>query len=70
MDDSGFFSVQVISKALEVWGLELISYTRYSRDGSVRVDQFDLKNPRNLFFLLQIFIYLGNTKKIDLLQNK
>jgi len=24
MDDSGFFSVQVISKALEVWGLELV----------------------------------------------
>ncbi|XP_023333294.1 ataxin-3 [Eurytemora carolleeae] len=27
MDDSGFFSVQVISKALEVWGLELVSFT-------------------------------------------
>eukprot|EP00088_Acartia_fossae_P013727 TRINITY_DN17264_c0_g1_i3.p1 TRINITY_DN17264_c0_g1~~TRINITY_DN17264_c0_g1_i3.p1 ORF type:complete len:584 (+),score=150.03 TRINITY_DN17264_c0_g1_i3:187-1752(+) len=26
MDDSGFFSVQVISKALSVWGLELIPY--------------------------------------------
>ncbi|XP_046733805.1 ataxin-3-like [Diprion similis] len=26
MDDSGYFSVQVISSALEVWGLELIPY--------------------------------------------
>jgi len=26
MDDSGFFSVQVISKALEIWGLEMIPY--------------------------------------------
>jgi len=26
MDDSGFFSVQVIAKCLEVWGLELINY--------------------------------------------
>jgi len=25
-DDSGYFSVQVISSALEVWGLELIPY--------------------------------------------
>ena len=24
MDDSGFFSVQVISRALSVWGLELV----------------------------------------------
>lgn len=24
MDDSGFFSVQVISKALSVWGLDLL----------------------------------------------
>lgn len=27
MDDSGFFSVQVISSALQVWGLELVPYT-------------------------------------------
>ncbi|KAI5734019.1 hypothetical protein M8J77_001549 [Diaphorina citri] len=27
MDDSGFFSVQVISSALEVWGLELVPYS-------------------------------------------
>jgi len=27
MDDSGFFSVQVISKALSVWGLELVNYS-------------------------------------------
>lgn len=27
MDDSGYFSVQVISSALEVWGLELVPYT-------------------------------------------
>ncbi|KAI4489546.1 hypothetical protein M0802_010983 [Mischocyttarus mexicanus] len=26
MDDSGYFSVQVISSALEVWGLELVPY--------------------------------------------
>ena len=26
MDDSGYFSVQVISSALKVWGLELIPY--------------------------------------------
>lgn len=26
MDDSGFFSVQVISKALEIWGLEMIPF--------------------------------------------
>ncbi|XP_031563610.1 ataxin-3-like isoform X3 [Actinia tenebrosa] len=27
MDDSGFFSIQVICKALSVWGLELIPYS-------------------------------------------
>ncbi|XP_016845823.1 ataxin-3 [Nasonia vitripennis] len=27
MDDSGYFSVQVISKALKVWNLELVPYT-------------------------------------------
>ncbi|KAF5279000.1 hypothetical protein FQA39_LY05678 [Lamprigera yunnana] len=27
MDDSGYFSIQVISSALEVWGLELVPYT-------------------------------------------
>ncbi|XP_017773431.1 PREDICTED: ataxin-3-like [Nicrophorus vespilloides] len=27
MDDSGFFSVQVISSALEVWGLELVPFS-------------------------------------------
>ncbi|XP_044733977.1 ataxin-3-like [Chrysoperla carnea] len=27
MDDSGYFSVQVISSALKVWGLELVPYT-------------------------------------------
>lgn len=27
MDDSGYFSVQVISSALQVWGLELVPYT-------------------------------------------
>jgi ataxin-3 len=26
VDDSGYFSVQVISEALSVWGLELIPY--------------------------------------------
>lgn len=34
MDDSGFFSIQVISKALQVWGLELVPYT--SADDRVR----------------------------------
>ena len=27
MDDSGFFSVQVIANALRVWGLDLVSYS-------------------------------------------
>ncbi|XP_018335950.1 ataxin-3 [Agrilus planipennis] len=27
MDDSGYFSIQVISAALEVWGLELVPYS-------------------------------------------
>ncbi|XP_065064642.1 ataxin-3-like [Rhopilema esculentum] len=27
MDDSGFFSIQVICKALQVWGLDLVSFT-------------------------------------------
>jgi ataxin-3 len=26
MDDSGYFSVQVLSSALEVWGLDLVLY--------------------------------------------
>lgn len=30
MDDSGFFSVQVISQALSIWGLEMIPYTSAS----------------------------------------
>jgi len=28
MDDSGFFSVQVISAALNVWNLELVPYNK------------------------------------------
>lgn len=27
MDDSGYFSIQVISKALQVWGLEIVPYS-------------------------------------------
>lgn len=27
MDDSGYFSIQVISRALSVWGLELTPYS-------------------------------------------
>ncbi|KAL3276217.1 hypothetical protein HHI36_020933 [Cryptolaemus montrouzieri] len=34
MDDSGYFSVQVISSALQVWGLELVPYS--STDGRVK----------------------------------
>lgn len=34
MDDSGYFSIQVISSALEVWGLELVPYS--SADERVR----------------------------------
>lgn len=34
MDDSGYFSVQVISSALEVWGLEIVPYS--STDERVR----------------------------------
>lgn len=27
MDDSGYFSVQVISSALDVWGLDLVPFS-------------------------------------------
>ncbi|KAK5642761.1 hypothetical protein RI129_008928 [Pyrocoelia pectoralis] len=36
MDDSGYFSIQVISSALEVWGLELVPYS--STDSRVQND--------------------------------
>ncbi|XP_031348082.1 ataxin-3-like isoform X1 [Photinus pyralis] len=36
MDDSGYFSIQVISSALEVWGLELVPYL--STDSRVQTD--------------------------------
>lgn len=36
MDDSGYFSIQVISSALEVWGLELVPYS--STDSRVQSD--------------------------------
>lgn len=35
MDDSGYFSIQVISSALEVWGLELVPYS--STDSRVQI---------------------------------
>ncbi|XP_071057429.1 ataxin-3-like [Onthophagus taurus] len=39
MDDSGYFSVQVISAALEVWGLELVPYS--SSDERVKQSEPD-----------------------------
>ncbi|KAL7304291.1 hypothetical protein TKK_0003092 [Trichogramma kaykai] len=36
MDDSGYFSVQVISKALEIYNLELIPYTSHSEEQAER----------------------------------
>ncbi|CAH1966730.1 unnamed protein product [Acanthoscelides obtectus] len=36
MDDSGYFSVQVISSALQVWGLELVPYG--SEDERIKTD--------------------------------
>lgn len=42
MDDSGYFSVQVISSALEVWGLELVPYTsaeQRAREASSKPDR-------------------------------
>nr|CAH7723557.1 unnamed protein product [Callosobruchus chinensis] len=36
MDDSGYFSVQVISSALQVWGLELVPYG--SEDERIKAD--------------------------------
>uniref|UniRef100_A0A8C2V166 ubiquitinyl hydrolase 1 n=1 Tax=Chinchilla lanigera TaxID=34839 RepID=A0A8C2V166_CHILA len=42
MDDSGFFSIQVISNALKVWGLELICSTvEYQR---LRIDTVNEKS--------------------------
>ncbi|CAH0547792.1 unnamed protein product [Brassicogethes aeneus] len=41
MDDSGYFSVQVISSALQVWGLELVPYSS-STDERVKTA---LSNP-------------------------
>ncbi|KAJ8922381.1 hypothetical protein NQ315_004324 [Exocentrus adspersus] len=37
MDDSGYFSVQVISSALQVWGLELVPYN--STDERINVNE-------------------------------
>lgn len=39
MDDSGFFSVQVITNALAVWNLESIPYN--SRDEMAQTAQAD-----------------------------
>lgn len=41
MDDSGYFSIQVISSALEVWGLELVPYS--STDSRVQTDPTTLQ---------------------------
>ena len=43
MDDSGFFSIQVISNALKVWGLELILFNspEYQR---LRIDPINEKS--------------------------
>ncbi|CAH1099066.1 unnamed protein product [Psylliodes chrysocephalus] len=40
MDDSGYFSVQVISSALQVWGLELVPYS--STDKRLLSDPSDM----------------------------
>lgn len=37
MDDSGYFSVQVISSALQVWGLELVPYN--STDERININE-------------------------------
>lgn len=41
MDDSGYFSVQVISSALQVWGLELVPYL--ATDERVKSDPSKMK---------------------------
>lgn len=44
MDDSGYFSVQVISSALKVWGLELIPYN--STEPTALLAQNDPSGPQ------------------------
>uniref|UniRef100_A0A8C2V635 ubiquitinyl hydrolase 1 n=1 Tax=Chinchilla lanigera TaxID=34839 RepID=A0A8C2V635_CHILA len=64
MDDSGFFSIQVISNALKVWGLELICSTvEYQR---LRIDTVNEKsficNYKEHWFTVR---KLGNQEKIE-----
>lgn len=56
MDDSGYFSVQVISKALEIWNLELI-HVDSSRVKGVKLELEDafICNYENHWFTLRNF---------------
>ncbi|GJQ87987.1 hypothetical protein Trydic_g12913 [Trypoxylus dichotomus] len=56
MDDSGYFSVQVISSALEVWGLELVPYS--STDERVK---HVFSDPSQM----QAFIFFGELPQCD-----
>ncbi|XP_023030358.1 ataxin-3 [Leptinotarsa decemlineata] len=42
MDDSGYFSVQVISSALQVWGLELVPYSSSDK-------RISMNNPSQMY---------------------
>lgn len=56
MDDSGYFSVQVISKALEIWNLELI-HVDSSRVKGVKLEEEEafICNYENHWFSLRNF---------------
>lgn len=54
MDDSGYFSVQVISSALKVWGLELIPYN--STESAAIMAQNDPLYVIQFFYLNNFYL--------------
>lgn len=72
MDDSGYFSVQVISSALKVWGLELIPYN--STESAAIMAQNDPLYVIQFFsfkqFLFEFEIFIKYTYLALILNNK
>ena len=66
MDDSGYFSVQVISKALEIWNLELIHVDSSRVKGvKLELEEAFICNYENHWFTLRNFSHsLASTQDL------
>ena len=62
MDDSGFFSVQVISQALSVWGLDLVPLNS-SNPAAVRAKNSPIAANADMFNFMSLDFGLKRSKR-------